>query len=83
MSNDRDWHGPLHDVIQDAATSGGLGAVVRWVIVADVFEDGEQRGLHVLEGNGVPGTAVPYWETLGMLKVAEDVIRYGEADHDE
>lgn len=44
------------------------GFVTRWVVVAEVLKDGEERELHVMSG---PRTGPQPWDVIGMLRVAQ------------
>lgn len=42
----------------------------RWVLVAEVIEQGDERELHVLSGSGLGNGGPPPWEVAGMLAYA-------------
>lgn len=56
----------LHGQIEEAVE----GFVSRWVIVAEVVVEGDERELHVLSGSGLGNGGPPPWETAGMLAYA-------------
>jgi hypothetical protein len=49
------------------------GYVTRWVVVAEVLEQGDERELHVLTGSGVEDVGPPTWDVVGMLRVASSM----------
>ena len=56
----------LHNEVENECE----GFVTRWVVVAEVLKDGEERELHVLSG---PRTGPQPWDVIGMLRVAESM----------
>lgn len=42
----------------------------RWVIVAEVIEQNDERQLHVFSGSGLDNAGPPPWDAAGMLLYA-------------
>ena len=56
----------LHHEIEEACE----GLVSRWVIVAEVIEQNDERQLHVFSGSGLDNAGPPPWDAAGMLLYA-------------
>ena len=55
--------------------------VTRFVLVAEVVDDNDERHLHV-HAQSLGGGSPPHWDVLGMLEVGAGMVRYDDDDED-
>ena len=60
----------------------GHGLVTRFVLVAEVVDDNDERHLHV-HAQTLGGNPPPYWDMLGMLEVGASMVRYDDDDDED
>ena len=73
---------PLSDLFAQIVDEyRGHGLVTRFVLVAEVVDDHEERHLHV-HAQSLGGGSPPHWDVLGMLEVGAGMVRYDDDDED-
>lgn len=58
------------------------GLVTRFVLVAEVVDDQDERHLHV-HSQALGDRPPPHWDVIGMLEIGAGMVRDGDDDDPE